>query len=248
MTLLLGALGALTLNVLRMSKVGWWADHPDPLWGEIVVGQVLGALAAFGIFLVGSAGLLLTSDSHGAQPLSTYFIGLLGFLSGLLYDEAFGRVRRIGIQMFSTTSDVQIANARAEDRTLAEALKSASAGRAAGLVLKYGIGTRLGIEGEFTMLIPSDEAIGELTLATWTRLNDEPTAFERWYHHHHAGKRVTRADVAAAPPVKELATDDGGVLALEVKDDALTIADIRVVIPDVKWGKGVVHILQRDLG
>ena len=55
---------------------------------------MLGALAAFGIFLIGSAGLLLTSDARSAQPLSTAFIGLLGFVSGLLYDEAFGRVRR----------------------------------------------------------------------------------------------------------------------------------------------------------
>jgi uncharacterized surface protein with fasciclin (FAS1) repeats len=247
-TLLLGALGALTLNMLRMSHVGWWADQRDPMWGEIVVGPLLGALAAFGIFLIGSTGLLLTSDSHGAQPLSTYFIGLLGFLSGLLYDEAFGRVRRIGTQMFAGTPDVQIANARAEDRTLAEALKGASAARAAGLVLKYGIGTRLDIESEFTLLIPSDEAIGELTLTAWNRLNDEPTSFERWYHHHHAGKRVTRADVAATPPTNELRTDDDSVLTLKVKHDTLTVAGIRVVIPDVKWGKGMVHILQRDLG
>src|SRR5262249_7325652 len=32
-TLLLGALGAMTLNTLRMSKVGWWAKEPEPLWG-----------------------------------------------------------------------------------------------------------------------------------------------------------------------------------------------------------------------
>jgi hypothetical protein len=43
-TLLLGALGALGLNTLRMSKVGWWADHPDPLWGDIFVGPLIGAL------------------------------------------------------------------------------------------------------------------------------------------------------------------------------------------------------------
>src|SRR5258708_1425709 len=92
-TMVLGALGALTLNVLRMSKVGWWSLQDDPPWGEIVVGPLLGALAAFGIFLVGSSGLLLTSDSSGAQPLSAYFIGLLCFISGLLHDAALGRAR-----------------------------------------------------------------------------------------------------------------------------------------------------------
>ena len=246
-TLLLGALGAITLNALRMSNVGWWSNHPDPLWGEIVVGPLLGALAAFGIFLIGSAGLLLTSDTRGAQPLSTYFIGLLGFVSGLLYDEAFGRVRRVGSQIFAGTSDVHIATARAEDRTLAEALKGASASRAASLVLKYGIGTRLGMETEFTLLVPSDEAMGGLTLADWNRLNEEPTAFERWYRHHVVGKRVSRADVASLE-AKELRTTDDTVLALETKDDALIIGGIRVVVPDVKWGKGVVHVLQRELG
>ena len=44
-TLALGALGALTLNVLRLSKVGWWAQYKDPLWGEIMVSPLLGALA-----------------------------------------------------------------------------------------------------------------------------------------------------------------------------------------------------------
>ena len=33
-TLALGALGALTLSVLRLSKVGWWAQYKDPLWGR----------------------------------------------------------------------------------------------------------------------------------------------------------------------------------------------------------------------
>jgi hypothetical protein len=149
-----------------MSKVGWWADHPDPLWGDIFVGPLIGALAAFGIFLVGSAGLLLTGDTHGAQPLSTYFIGLLGFLSGLLYDEAFGRVRRIGSQIFGGVTDTA-ASARAEDRSLAETLKAVNAGRVAGLVLKFGAGTRLGSENEFSLLVPSDEAIGGLPVSNW---------------------------------------------------------------------------------
>jgi hypothetical protein len=135
----LGALGALTLNVLRMSKVGWWSQQDDPLWGEIIVGPMLGALAAFGIFLIGSSGLLLTAESGGSQPLSAYFIGLLGFLSGLLYDEAFGRVRRIGTQMFAAKPGDDIVNARTEDRSLAETLQGASASLAAALVLKYGI-------------------------------------------------------------------------------------------------------------
>ena len=63
-TLFLGAMGALALNVLRMSNVGWWANQSEPLWGEIIVGPRLGALAAFGIFLIGSAGRLTDSVDY----------------------------------------------------------------------------------------------------------------------------------------------------------------------------------------
>ena len=96
----LGALGGLTVNGLRLSQLGWWRGQRDPEWGEILVCPILGALAAFAIYLVGAAGLLLTSDFRAAQTggsaLSASFIGLLGFLSGFLYDAAFGRVRRVG--------------------------------------------------------------------------------------------------------------------------------------------------------
>jgi hypothetical protein len=250
-TMFLGALGALTLNLLRMSKVGWWSLQDDPPWGEIIVGPLLGALAAFGIFLVGSSGLLLTADSNGSQPLSAYFIGLLGFISGLLYDEAFGRVRRVGTQIFAAKAGEDAANARAEDRSLAEALRSGSASLAAGLVVKYGIGTRLSLESEFTLLIPSDEAMGRLTLATWTGLNDpKRDVFEKWYHHHHAAKRVTKADVAggaATPAISELHVDDNTSFALALEGGEFKIDNVRVLVADIVWNKGVVHILSEEL-
>jgi uncharacterized surface protein with fasciclin (FAS1) repeats len=248
-TMFLGALGALTLNVLRMSKVGWWSQQDDPLWGEIIVGPMLGALAAFGIFLIGSSGLLLTAESGGSQPLSAYFIGLLGFLSGLLYDEAFGRVRRIGTQMFAAKPGDDIVNARTEDRSLAETLQGASASLAAALVLKYGIGTRVSLESEFTLLIPSDEAMGRLPLATWSGLNDPKLdVFEKWYHRHHAAKRVTKLDVAGnGTPVKELQVDDGTSLALAVDSGEFKISNARILIADIKWNKGIIHILSEEL-
>jgi len=250
-TLLLGALGALTLNLLRMSKVGWWALQSDPLWGEIIVGPLLGALAAFAIFLVGHAGLLLTTDTGGAQPLSTYFIGLLGFLSGLLYDAAFGRVRQLGTQMFTAKPGEDTANARAEDRSLAETLRGNCASLAAGLVLKYGIGTWVSLESEFTLLIPSDEAMGRLPLTTWTTLNDPQHAiFEKWYHRHHAAKRLTKADVAGdgtTAPVPTLRVDDGTSYVLALDGGEFKINNVRVLIADIVWNKGVIHILSEEL-
>ena len=249
-TLILGALGALTLNVLRLSSVGWWAHQAEPLWGEIIVGPLLGALAAFGIFLLGSAGLLLAADTNGGQPLSAYFIGLLGFLSGLMYDEAFGRVRRLGTQMFAAAPNDDAANARAEDRSLAEALRTNGASLAAALVLKYGIGTRVSLESEFTLLIPSDEAVGRLPLSKWNDLNSKVDAFERWYHQHHAAKRVARSDVpdqGQGGATADLIADDSRAYKLSRTGDDLMVDDIRVLIADVIWNKGVVHILSEDL-
>jgi uncharacterized surface protein with fasciclin (FAS1) repeats len=241
-------LGGLTLNMLRMSKVGWWAQEDDPLWGDIFVGPLLGSLAAFGIFLVGSAGLLLTADTNGAQPLSAYFIGLLGFLSGLLYDEAFGRVRRVGLQMFAVKPDEEALNARAEDRSLAETLRRCNASRIASLVLKYGIGTRVSLESAFTLLIPSDDAIGRLSLTTWTMLNDPKNdTFNKWFHRHHAAKKVTKQDVTATPPVGELSVDEGAPYVLAVDAGELKIGNVRVLIADVTWNNGVIHILSEEL-
>jgi uncharacterized surface protein with fasciclin (FAS1) repeats len=254
-TLFLGALGALTLNVLRLSKIGWWARETDPLWGEIIVSPLLGALAAFAIFLVGSAGLLLRTDVRAAQngvtPLSAFFIGLLGFLSGLLYDEAFGRVRRVGENLFGTPPADSADNARAEDRTLAEALKKAGASLAAGLVLKHGIGTWLAKEEQFTLLVPSDEAVGNLSLATWNSLDKEKSDkdgsdLKKWYDRHHSQQRVTKKDVIGGT-AKELKAADGTAYPLAIEGGDFKIANIRVTVADVGWGKGTIHVLSEDL-
>ena len=216
-----------------------------------MVGPLLGALAAFGIFLVGSSGLLLAGDSSGAQPLSAYFIGLLGFISGLLYDEAFGRVRRVGAQLFAAPAAEDFGNTRSEDRSLAKLLQANSASLAAGFLAKYGIGTPLSRESEFTLLIPSDEAMGRLTLATWTAVNDpKRDAFEKWYHRHHAAKRILKADAAGSgttPEISQLQVDDGASYALALDGSELKINTVRVLIADITWNRGVIHILSEEL-
>ena len=231
--------------------MGWWKNQKDPLWGEIIVGPLLGALAAFGIFLVGNAGLLLTGETNGAQAPSAYFIGLLGFLSGLMYDEAFGQVRRVGIKMFADKTSAESVNVRAEDRSLAETLKGSSASLAASLILKYGVGTRVNLESEFTLLIPSDEAMGKLALTTWTALNDSHSGvFEKWYKRHHAAKRITKADVAGdgtITAVSKLNVDDGTSYALALDGTDLKINNVRILIADVIWKKGVIHVLSAEI-
>lgn len=248
-TLLIGALGALTLNVLRLSKVGWWATYHDPDWGEILVSPLLGALAAFGIYLVGSAGLLLTSDvRNGGSALSTAFIGLLGFVSGLLYDEAFGRVRRVGSRIFSgdATGD-DGTGARPEDLALAKALQAANASLMGSLVLKYNVGLRLARETSFTLLVPSDQAIGSLNLKAWTDINDrQKDLFDKWFKHHHAPKTLFQKDVPAGAPV-ELNLDDSSKVSMTTEAGVLKVAGVPVLISDIAWEKGVIHVLSATL-
>jgi uncharacterized surface protein with fasciclin (FAS1) repeats len=253
-TLFMGALGGLTVNVLRLSQLGWWRGQKDPLWGEIFVSPILGALAALAVYLLGSAGLLLTSDFRasqtGASPLAASFIGLLGFLSGFLYDAAFGRVRRVGAQLFAgeTTSD-QAPSASEEDRSLAEVLKGANASLIAGLVLSYGIGSKLASESEFTFLVPSDHAVGQLPLATWKEITDKSAnAFDKWYKHHHASKRKTKKELAGPPPTSwQLELDDGKTIEVKMEANELKIGATKAIVADVAWKKGVIHILQDEL-
>jgi len=251
-TLFMGMLGGLTVNVLRLSQLGWWRGQKDPLWGEIFVSPILGALAAFAIYLVGSAGLLLTSDAraapNGVSALSASFIGLLGFLSGFLYDAAFGRVRRVGTQLFADEAATDpMAAAPEDDRSLAQTLKGANASLAAGLVLGYGVGGRLASEGAFTLLVPSDRAVGRMPLETWTALNDKKgDAFDRWYRRHHAAERVAKKDLAATAE-RQLELDDGTSLNIRLAGDDLVIGETKAMIADIAWGKGVIHILQDEL-
>jgi len=245
-TLLIGTLGALTLNILRLSKVGWWANHEDPDWGEIVLSPFLGALAAFGIYLVGSAGLLLTSDlRNGPTSLSAAFIGLLGFVSGLLYDEAFGRVRRVGSQIFSGDKASETGIARAEDAALATLLQGAGAARVASLVLKRGLGNRLQAEAQFTFVVPSDQVMDGVSLKLWTEINDPKSpAFEQWFRRHHAPKTVTSRD--AATPV-DLVMDDSSTLSIRQEAGGLKIGAATAQKADLMWEKGVIHIVSGPL-
>lgn len=71
-------------------------------------------------------------------------------------------------------------------------------------------------------------------------------AFEKWYHNHHAAKRITKADVAGGgttPAVSELT--DGTSYVLVLDGGEFKINNVRVLIADVIW-KGVVHILSED--
>jgi uncharacterized surface protein with fasciclin (FAS1) repeats len=214
-TLFLGALGALSYNVLRMSKVGAWSEEKDPLWGELLASPFLGALAA-----------------------------------GLLYDQAFGRVRRFGAQIFA--ADTRLRRESEDDISLANALKVAGASLAAQQVLTFGIGSRLAGEAEFTFLVPADPALEALSLQRWRKITDPATRseFDKWFHHYHAPKRVMTGDVAGGSPqgsVSEVEADDGSVYSVTVEDGDLKFNDVKAVEKDIAWRNGVVHVLEREL-
>jgi uncharacterized surface protein with fasciclin (FAS1) repeats len=251
-TLFLGALGALTFNVLRLSKVGYWSNSADPLWGEIVISPLLGALAAFGIFLMGSAGLLLTSDVRGGvAPLSTSFIGILGFISGLLYDQAFGRVRLFGSQFFATGTPKLADEASAEDRELCQVLSDAGASLVARWVLKYRLGTELAQKASFTFLVPSDDAVKAMSVEAWHQINESESRapVDAWVARHLVTKRVTKQEIVAAGDagIKEIEVVDKTKLPVVVANGKLTIGGAEVVKADIQWKNGVIQILSKEL-
>lgn len=67
-------------------------------------------------------------------------------------------------------------------------------------------------------------------------------------HRHHAAKRIAGADVAAgeAAAAAEL-VDDGTSYALTAEGNELKIGNARVLIADIAWNKGIVHILAEEL-
>jgi hypothetical protein len=256
-TLFLGSLGALTLNVLRLSKVGWWGSLPDPEWGELWASPLLGALAAFGIFLLGTAGLLLTNDVHSAQnggtSLSAFFIGMLGFISGLLYDQAFGNVRRVGERIFAGAAT---GGADPDDRALSDLLAQNGASLVGEMVLTFGLGVRLKAETEFTLLVPTDDAIGSLPLKDWRDISSKASSvlFDQWYHHHHAGKKFDAATLVQAGNIQ---MDDLQVLKVVSAQNVTTIqkvdgtgtvvkqADVKKA--DLPWSNGIIHIIDGEI-
>lgn len=255
-TLFLGAMGALIFNALRLSRVGWWGLQEEPLWGELLVSPLFGALAAFGIFLLGSTGLLLTSDLSGGQSgapaLSAYFIGLLGFVSGLLYDQAFGRVRQFGEGLFAQ-GKIGVSGVSAEDKELAKLLKDAGASVVAELVLTVGLGSRLSQETQFTLFVPSDAAMGTMSLGEWRELNKLATRqkFEAWLHKHHAAEKLTLGDPKTGTTSRKIKLDEGTELAVIQGQDAKgqdvwKIGKATVIAADKVWSTGIFHILDQE--
>lgn len=243
-TMALGALGAISLNILRMSHVGGWGGIDDPLWGEILVGPLLGALGAFGVFLLGSAGLMLTSEGGSAHPPSAYFIGLLGFVSGFRYDRAFWELRQAANRVLSGEVAGAVAAETDDDRSLAALLTGHGAELAGELATAQGLAASLTAAGDFTLLIPCDAIMGALDVAHWRRLRDtKDGAFEAWLKHRQSAGALNRGAALTAGAIVAM---DGEVFKTEAPEGAFTIGGALVQASDLSWKRGVIHVLAGD--
>jgi hypothetical protein len=175
--MLFGSLGALCLQTLRLSNRGYWATVSAPGWGEIFMSMVLGMAAAMIVYLLGSMGLLLVSDGRSsAQQFTTVgaaFVALLGFISGFLNDDAFGRIRRFGLQLFrDETKEGAEAALTGPDAELVQRLVDAKCTRFAELANLHRLGSTLAQKDQFTLFVPGDALFEARPLAEWAKLAD----------------------------------------------------------------------------
>ncbi len=124
------------------------------------------------------------------------------------------------------------------------------------MVLTFGLGVRLKAEAEFTLLVPSDDAIGLLPLRDWRDISSKASTviFDRWYHHHHAGKKFDAATLIQAGNIQ---MDDLEVLKAVSAQNVTTIQKVDgtgavvkqadVTKADLPWSNGIIHIIGGEI-
>ena len=214
--MLFGSLGALCLQALRLSRSGYWGSQSDPHWGEILMSIVLGMGAALIVYVLASLGNQLIADtSRSAQvaPVGAGLVAILGFVSGLLNDDAFGRIRRFGQGWFrSDTNAAGDINLTGVDADFVSVLRDAGFERFAELALVHLVGTRLANKDRFTLFVPKDTWFDTLPLAQWLRLRDATAskAFDGFLDRH-----LSTADTM----------DEAELRAQAARGDAVAMAD-----------------------
>jgi hypothetical protein len=248
-TLILGGLGAVTLNLLRLSRFGWWGAAPTPDWGEVLFGPLLGAMAAFGIFLIAKTGLLLASGNAqtDVQTLSAFFIGLLGFVSGLLYDQAFARVRLVGAGIFGGKVEGSVALRDPGDLELAQLFEVEHAPVAAMLVRAAKLGAKLSEYPRFTLFMPVETAIPPdvVTAALKAESSGDMSEIRAWFDGQIAVSRLGSADLTklAALAQPEIEMSNGIKRKVELVSGVVKVGGASVVKNDLSWRTGIVHII-----
>ena len=247
-TMLFGSLGALSLQALRLSNRGYWAPISEPSWGEIVISMWLGMAAAIIVYLLASIGLLVVSDGRSnAAEVSTVgasLVALLGFVSGLLNDEAFGRIRQFGLQFFKDeTSKTANADATGPNAELAQRLRDANCTRFAELARLHCLGTTLAPKDQFTLFVPGDTTFDGRPLSEWTALANpkQGAPFMALVN----GRLVDSATLSAADleTLPQLTMADGSVVPLERAGADIRFRGERIEVGQpYKWRNGTIFV------
>jgi hypothetical protein len=169
-TILFGVLGGLTVNLLRLSKIGYWGLASEPDWGDVFISPIAGAIAAMIIYLVSATGLPLLTDarSSASAPVSAALVGFLGFVSGFLNREAFAQVKILGLKLFGQKPEGRVGREASEiDVEFADRLGKIGAKRFAELAMLHGIGERLSKSTGLRILVPADAYFEGLPAAEW---------------------------------------------------------------------------------
>jgi uncharacterized surface protein with fasciclin (FAS1) repeats len=247
-TMLFGSLGALSLQALRLSNRGYWGTVSDPSWGEIVISMWLGMTGAIIVYLLASIGLLVVSDGRSnAAEVSTVgasLVALLGFVSGLLNDEAFARIRRFGLQFFQDgTAKAAEGAASGPNAELAQRLLDAGCSRFAELARIHCLGTTLQPKDHFTLFAPANATFDGRPLSEWSALADPKrnapfTSFA-------SARLVDTATLTAADlgTLPQLAMADGSTVPLERTGADVRLRGERIELGQpYKWRNGAIFV------
>jgi uncharacterized surface protein with fasciclin (FAS1) repeats len=247
-TMLFGSLGALSLQALRLSSRGYWGGVLDPSWGEIVISMWLGMAAAIIVYLLASIGLLVVSDGRSnageVSSVGASLVALLGFVSGLLNDEAFGRIRRFGLQFFEDgTTATKEAETSGPNAELVQRLHDAGCARFAELARLHCLGTTLAPKDHFTLFVPADASFDARPLSEWRDLADPKLAvpFTAFVNHRLVDEAsLTDEDLLART---ELTMADGSVIPVEKTGNAIRLGGEQLeTAQPYTWRNGIIYV------
>lgn len=244
-TVLFGVAGALCLNALRLSRRGVWKTVEDPGWGEILLSIVLGGSAALVVFLLATLGLIVVSDgqSRGGDftTVGASLVGVLGFVSGLLNESAFGRIVFVGQQFFGQTAD-----GRQEDDELVRTLKQLGCTRFAQLAAIFDLAPQYSAGSvPQTLFVPFDGVFDALPLSQWEQLS----AREAPQYFTMLGERLTHEGKLTITDIKamsELKMHDGTVLHVETGGDPpeIRLDGVKLRSVPAEWKGGVIFVME----
>lgn len=172
-TILFGMLGGQTVNLLRLSRVGYWGTQPEPDWSDIAAVPILGGIAALAIYLLTAMGIVVGTEGRaGVGQLNTIgaaLVGFLAFISGLLNQEAFARVQAVGQRLLSAEPQAIGIALTKVDQDLSDQLEALDRRLMADLVRRHGLGTYLDdpARKDHALLLPSDDWFEGRTAKDW---------------------------------------------------------------------------------